>query len=358
MVSDRDLIGGFFAIDPATIAPSIDSGASERGAIDYSSGRVALGAALDSAGAGGGRILLPDFICESVPKAAHASGYRIEYYRVGPDLLPEQEHLIGLLRHDTDAPVVLLVDYFGLVDTEPVARSIHAEYRHAVLIKDLAQCPWRDGAPTVCAYTFTSWRKAYAVPDGARLRYESERLPSPARGETSVGAQLALAGVLKWVATRVPGVIDESFVALRDEAEFDLDRQFEVRSAQSRYSTRSLLTIDVQDVCRRRRGNFLALREHLAEVGLLPAVELCDGDTPLFYPIRVMDRDQVRAGLAAEGILAPVHWPSSPDSEAMAGAANWQTVGLSLVVDQRYSPDDMLRVADCMKGLGVAPFVY
>ena len=85
---------------------------------------------------------------------------------------------------------------------------------------------------------------------------------------------------------------------------------------------------------------------------------LSSTDTPMFVPVLVPDgkRDALRQYLTDRNIYCPVHWPLSrlhaPDErleKLLAGE-------LSLVCDQRYTEQDIRRIAqaaaDFLKGRG------
>lgn len=62
-------------------------------------------------------------------------------------------------------------------------------------------------------------------------------------------------------------------------------------------------------------------------------------DCPLFVPIILTNRDEVRAHLIKNEIYCPVHWPKPEGCES-----NIYDIELSLICDQRYGIEDMRRI--------------
>lgn len=62
--------------------------------------------------------------------------------------------------------------------------------------------------------------------------------------------------------------------------------------------------------------------------------QLKENDCPLFVPINVNNRDRLRAYLIRNKIYCPVHWPKNDHNGTE----------LSLICDQRYGEEDMLRI--------------
>src|SRR5262249_20946843 len=83
-------------------------------------------------------------------------------------------------------------------------------------------------------------------------------------------------------------------------------------------SLRIIRSLDLPEVAERRRANYLLLHDWLE--GVLPAVRdsLPAGVCPLFYPLVVMDKDRMRAPLAALGLETLNFWSRFPPACAPA----------------------------------------
>ncbi len=66
-------------------------------------------------------------------------------------------------------------------------------------------------------------------------------------------------------------------------------------------------------------------------------------DCPLFVPILLSNRDEVRQHLLKNGIYCPVHWPRPEGCQS-----NIYDLELSLICDQRYGYKDMKRIIETL----------
>ena len=159
-----------------------------------------------------------------------------------------------------------------------------------------------------------------------------------------------------WKKNTIIPQYDERYVSLRKEA-FEMKKQY----IDGKIKEKGFLTVFEQANCRlskigicgghpqdiyaaqhldtgtiktKRRKNAEILLRHNAGI-----FELRENDCPLFVPILSDNRDALRKYLINHDIYCPVHWP------------HWDLAGreLSLVCDQRYDEEDMLRVCECIK---------
>ncbi len=115
-----------------------------------------------------GRVLVPAYICSSVPASIEAGGYTPVFYRASLELEPDPSEIERLLKDGADA--VLVVHYFGLAAPGfGTLRDLAREYE-AALLEDCAHALFsRDGSTLlgsegdVAAFGF---RKTTAVPEG------------------------------------------------------------------------------------------------------------------------------------------------------------------------------------------------
>ena len=106
-----------------------------------------------------------------------------------------------------------------------------------------------------------------------------------------------------------------------------------------------LSTVDTEKQRLIRRRNAKVLYEGLKrKVHFLFPIE--DMDCPLFVPILLHDRNEIRKALSSAQIYCPVHWPR-PDS----CDSNLYERELSLICDQRYKEEDMERIISALKPL-------
>ena len=104
------------------------------------------------------------------------------------------------------------------------------------------------------------------------------------------------------------------------------------------WSKEYLQYVDVEKQRCVRRNNAHVLYEGLKNKVqfLFPEEDL---DCPLFVPILLKNRDDVRKHLTSNKVYCPVHWPK-PDG----ANSNVYDMELSLICDQRYGAEDMERI--------------
>jgi hypothetical protein len=109
------------------------------------------------------------------------------------------------------------------------------------------------------------------------------------------------------------------------------------------FSRDYLKSVDVEQQRKIRRENAKALYEGLnGRVQFMFPVE--NMDCPLFVPILLPNRNEVRAHLTKNDIYCPVHWPKPEGCES-----NIYYLELSLICDQRYGIEDMKRIVSVIK---------
>lgn len=106
-----------------------------------------------------------------------------------------------------------------------------------------------------------------------------------------------------------------------------------------------LTTVDEERQKEQRRKNAAVLYNRLKEKIRFVFPE-SDMDCPIFVPIFLNDRDNVRQALIDKQIYCPVHWPKPYGCES-----NLYEHELSLICDQRYTESDMEYLADKILGV-------
>ena len=289
----------------------------------------------------GAPVFLPEYLCESMVHAAKAASTNVHYYTITDDLRMGDPTGLPL-----DA-VVVLVRYFGLVDVGADALRLLDGSSNRRIVCDAVHAPWSAHEKTA-SYTFTSLRKAYAIPDGAPVTPElSWNDGAVATAFATRRLAAALAKNVAEAAASGDEVDHQLHLGLYRAAEKGLDAPESFVARSPDFSVRLAAALDVETVMSRRRTNFRHLERRLAEEGVRPLRALASDATPFCLPVHVADRDAVRARLAEQKIFCPVHWPRPADVPWPSDAARaLYDHELSLVVDQRYGPSEMNRLAD------------
>lgn len=350
MPARRGRIGGEFEIDPLWLTVAQGSAQSLPAQDYFANGRGCLAGILRDVGLDSANgILVPEYVCESVIRTVVDSGFEPIFYRVRPALEVDLDGLLAAARsRRSHLAAAIFVDYFGLSE----CASGVSEFKNALpeipVIRDNAQALFEMDRHGEEDYRFSSLRKWLPVPDGGRAERKDGRALVPGEDEAPfVGPKLA--GNLEqfWVSRRdfaasVPPLIhSEAGETLVDD----------LGGAPARMSlvSRTILShVDLDEVRARRRENFLVLANLLEAAGIAPIRDIGDDRVPMFLPVSIENRDQVRSRMRAEGVYCPAHWPVPRQlTGAVVEGRLWEHE-LSLIIDQRYGPEDMAVLADVL----------
>lgn len=287
--------------------------------------RSAIYSALEQCGAA--KVWLPWYNCETVQEPLRRLGVPYEFYFLDEEFFPRCPPL-------AEGEWLLYVNYFG---TAPRALLDRVKQTWDRVIFDNTQAffapPRMDGS----SYNVYSCRKFLGVADGAYLVHKGMQ----ARAYPSDSSWQRAGYLLKCLDTSTDAAYADSL-----ENEEMLAREVREMSALTQ---RILSAVDYAAVQRRRRENFLALREALGDINGRP-VNAAAG-TPMIYPLYVED-DGLRSRLIQNRVYVPQWWKwlldKVPADSVEAKLSRWL---LPLPVDQRYSPGDMRELAQLVRSL-------
>ncbi len=308
------------------------------------SGRAALTIVLRRLqGQGVRHVQLPAYICESVVRAVQAVPLTYSFYPVDEDLSA----------HPDPAPnaAVLLIHYFGWVNPATVALRGEAG-RSFELVEDASQAvlsDWR-GQAAKPGWAFFSARKLGPVPLGGWCSVQVELEEPSAQVEAltwrSLAARLARGWYLAEPDAPIDPRVEEFYLDAFEAVETFLDRH-PTYAPVPRLALDLIAGVDWKAAAAARRANWRTLHDLLGECVTPLSRALPDGVVPLGYPVTLRQRDTIRARLASQRIFCPVQWrlPAEVEPSRFPVAARLAETSLTLPLDQRYSPEEMARLA-------------
>lgn len=279
---------------------------------------------------------LPSYLCPALLEPFRSSGVEVRFYGV-------DEHLrvasCGWLKEVRRGDFVIVVHYFGVPHSSFPAEA--AKRRGGYVIEDSSQALFLPQQFEESMCVLYSPRKFLGVPDGGVLASKGEigteslaLEPPPSEWWTA-----ALAMVLQRRDFDLTGRPSGWYSRFQH-----VESSFPLGLYRSSGLSRALLNcgVDYEAIRTRRRANYEALLGMLGEHALFP--ENPEQAVPLGFPVRIeaVVRDRVLGGLHAERVYAPVHWRI--DGAVPSSFHHSHTLALSsltLVCDQRYSPEDM-----------------
>lgn len=284
------------------------------------------------------RVLLPEYICESVIGCYNES--EIEFYKINEDTSVDCENLINKLNRNVG--VLLIAHYYGAIQNKEKLAAVirRAHDLGVVVIEDVTQSIFSK-SDYFGDYVVGSIRKWMMIPQGAFL---IDNIGNVDISKYEISSDNSRLEAMK---------LKEHFLKTGDDVKSEYRRLFTqceevtdkltVPRLMSEEAEKIMDLIDVAEIIKRRKDNYNYLLLKLSDFGIEPIVKLDSDDCPLTLPIRVKNcRDGFRKYLIENNIFCPVHWPLDQfmmNSRPMA-VYNANTV-ISLVIDQRYSRQDM-----------------
>jgi len=337
-MSNYKIIGGEFEImnphDVQITPPHI----SDYSVYTYSSGRAALYNICKAKGVKGRKVFIPDYLCSSIPLTIQKAGMPYDYYSLDDNLTP------NITKVDSDG-VILVINYFGCIDTCNVIKHIKSILPDAAVILDNVQCPFNILRPTEADYSFTSFRKAYPVTDGAYVVTKDSSLHQPTIKSKFAQYKMA-ASLLK--ENRDKGYYeDDIYLSLFKQGEELIDGDFD--TDMSEHAKMTIQELEVSRVKVLRQRNASVLLEGLNSFGIKTLIPIKKDITPLFIPVSIPNRDKIRNKLFEKNIFCPVHWPLEIDEQKQGKGLELSKTELSLIMDQRYTVSDMKMILDTIK---------
>ena len=306
----------------------------------FLSGRSALQAIIKRLG-GAKSVSLPSWCCDSMVKPFVDAGMEVNFYPVY-----WQDGLIREISLDCD--VLFLMDYFGYTSDAPDLDSYKG-----IIIRDVTHSIFSN-TYTDADYNFGSLRKWCGVwTGGYAWRKDGGHLPmekSDDFGYTHFrkkAMQLKNSYINRCVDEQGNRVADKSYLKVFSAAEDALENVGIAPAAERDVALAAQLDVELFKF--HRRTNAEVLRTAFPDWLMFP--ELKNTDCPMFVPVLVPDgkRNELRRYLIRNDIYCPIHWPMSEYHRLDERTENIYKNELSLVCDQRYTEDDMLRMVAAIK---------
>lgn len=303
----------------------------------YASGRTALYQILRSLVPQLRKLWLPDWLCHTMVDAVEKAGFEYCFYELDTDFKASIEALDKSGFKDGEA--VLMINYFGLQNLTGISKSIKDAYPNAVVIEDDVQAYWAfsEKENPFADYRFTSLRKALPIPDGGLVK--TERPMPMVTGKNSFAPLKIKAGAMKFHRGE-EGINDGDYLKLFKEGDKLIPENYD--SVMSPDSQRLFAGTDLEKTKKQRQANAAQLIAGLEELGIKPMIPVPADSVPLFVPIFLENRDEVRNRMFQHEVFCPVHWPL--DGMPVKRWADMAAHELSLIVDQRYGEQDMKEI--------------
>lgn len=282
-----------------------------------------------------GGVLLPNYLCESIANTVRDAGWTYSFYNINENL-----HIdFTSLEKGKDCDVIVLINYFGMTKLNNDINKLRELIPGLVIIEDDVQAYYELNA-SIADYSFTSLRKWFPCPDGAEIK-SAKRLNGNIELHDNNWAQFKLAGnILK----NYSDYIDDGIaLALLNKGEEVLDAKYLSPCSEA---TKNIFTsLNLNEIARKRKRNAKILHKELSEMNIPHLYS--ENSVPLFIPIFIENRDELRRAFFAKQIFTPKHWPRMSDE--LNGMNSLYDTELSLICDQRYGIEDMMKQISVLK---------
>lgn len=276
-------------------------------------------------------VSLPDWCCDSIIIPFTKSDIRTEFYSA----------LQPIRSIKTDA--ILIMDYFGYTgysNIENYQGVVIRDLTHSIFSKKYEDADYYFGSLRKWA---GFWTGGYAWGFRHSIDFQLDDY-----GYTILRKK-AMLSKSQYINSRSDGIPYvakyKAYLNIFENAEDILEDVGIVPAASRDIDFANKLDINL--IMKKRRDNSNVLLKAFTDIAIFPEVN--DKDCPMFVPVRVRNRDALRKYLINHEIYCPVHWPLSTYHHIDESAKSLYAEELSLVCDQRYDEEDMLRIIDTIK---------
>ena len=280
------------------------------------------------------KAVLPSYCCDSMIEPFRRVGIIVEFYPVG-----YEKGLKIDVQIPNDADIFLWCNYFGYHTPMPDMSAF--KKRGGVVIEDithslLSTLPYNHQSDYIVA-SIRKWEPincgGYCAAVNSKLTHIPVLSPPLEFVENKTSAMEKK--------TEYLSDLDEQkklqFLTLFSDSNQWLAEHYSDLTIDL-WSKEYLLHVDTEEQKKIRRIN-----AHLLYEGLKNKVEFLFPeeymDCPLFVPIIISNRDDVRRLLTENKVYCPIHWPQPENCYS-----NLYDIELSLICDQRYNEEDMRRI--------------
>lgn len=304
------------------------------------------------------KVLIPAYTCSTVYEPFIQAECKCIFYNIKNDLTIDIEDL-KIKYSESGASACVIHPYYGMGFTDEEEMSI--QYLHdcgCIIIEDLTQSIFKQSSR--CSdYITGSLRKWFPIPDGAFLRsntgnefMEKENPQFYNFLQDQIDA-MYLRGV---------------YFQNGDESLKQISIRLKKRAVKTTYgritphsmsmvSINEMLKQDTNFIVRQRMENYQFLFENVVETEIIRHVtteKRTIVSAALYFPIYCKNRESIQRELAKEHIYAPILWPLDENTVNASKEVKeiYDTI-LCIPIDQRYTIDDMKRIANLLNNLPV-----
>ena len=320
----------------------------------YMSGRSALNAIIMDAKNKYGvqRALLPSYCCDSVIIPFIKNDVPVRFY----DVFLDDNHIISMhIPKAEEDELLFFMHFFGAKISRVQMDGDKQDW--IAVIEDQTHSYFSSFKSEFKPhYTFVSFRKWFAVSGIAMAESETGVLPRTDKTNPEYIKLRNQAFLEKSRYIKGEQLNKDSFLEKFRKAEDILDEDCSCYLPDPKDYFRLVKSIRNQEqmVAARRANASVLIREIecIEQISVIVDFDM-EKDCPMFVPVIELTgrRAELRNYLIENEVYCPVHWPTTSYHKGLNdGVTAIYENELSLVCDQRYTPDDMMRIVRLIKG--------
>lgn len=262
-------------------------------------------------------LYVPSYTCPVVWEAVRSERCGMRFYSIDHNFLPQASF-------PTDA-YILYTNYLGVCSE----KAVRLAQQYPRLIVDCSQSFYSSKLGLA---SFNSARKFFGVPDGAYLFMDWQP-------NVELERDISMGRVSHLLARTEHGA-EAGYPMFRENEEVLCGEDIK---AMSRLTHTILQGIEYQSSAQKRRANYSILEELLGDINEL-SCPIGEQDVPMAFPFFCRKKN-LREKLISKKIFIPTYWTGQLDA---GFGAELELFLLPLPIDQRYGPEDMEYIRDCI----------
>ncbi len=291
------------------------------------------------------KVVLPDYVCQTVKDAAIRANVVVDEYRVTVNYEADPKEIEEKI---TDDSCVYICHFFGLpLDEKLVSKAKKWKEAGTVVVEDVTLSLLSEDKNGVGFgnYVIGSVRKWFSIPDGGFCASFENELPAKPQND-SISKYTDYYMVVQTLKRDYitngcrDKALKETYMSYYSLSIKELFSDYRIYP-MSEWSKNYLKNISQDEIIKKRKENYDRLYEklsHLSQIKINPKRK--EGYLPFGMVIKVADRDALLQYLIENDIYCNVHWrlgssENNPDIEILSNSS------LTIPCDQRYTVEDM-----------------
>lgn len=305
------------------------------------------------------KCFMPAYMCDTVFIPFIQRGWELIFYHIDKDMKADITEIEAIFQKECSG-VFFLHPYYG-VDTWKVLRPLLRQYQKKglLLMEDVTQSYYLD-IDAQADYIVGSLRKWYAIPDGGFAASNRELYKKIVERDDSFSEERLGMQIKKW-----------NYLKAINETKQDENRRKKLQEDKQEYlaSNRMLeerldrftkitdiskLSIGLlkdtnEEACKSLRNEncrilFDGLKNRKTVFTVLE--ETIENASPLYFPVYMLQRDELQKYLREQDIYVPVLWPIGKENEKYLSEKEQYIYAhiAAIPMDQRYGKEDMERI--------------